>query len=60
MQFGASTFLLLNGLEGTNLFPYVQVTMRDLIYRYEIENDAKRTVDIIQEYVRKWLFSGLL
>lgn len=51
MLLGGSAYILDNGMEGSKLFPYVQETMRDLIYRYQWDVVARRSVDIIQEQV---------
>nr|XP_053648632.1 tetraspanin-2A-like isoform X2 [Cherax quadricarinatus] len=47
----ASAYLLANGLEDSNLFPYVQETMKGLINQYQWDMTVKRSVDIIQENV---------
>ena len=57
MLLGSSAFLLSHGLENSKLYPYVQETMRGLIYLYETDMEAKRSVDIIQEYVISKLFT---
>ncbi|KAK8725824.1 hypothetical protein OTU49_010498 [Cherax quadricarinatus] len=47
----ASAYLLANGLEDSNLYPYVQETMKGLINQYQWDLTAKRSVDIVQEYI---------
>lgn len=51
MNLGGATYLLSIGLEATAAYPYIQEYFRNLIYRYNIDVDARRTVDIIQEYI---------
>lgn len=51
MLLGGSAYILDNGMEDTKLFPWVQVRMRELIHQYQWDVAARRTVDIVQEYV---------
>ncbi|XP_050728972.1 tetraspanin-2A-like isoform X2 [Eriocheir sinensis] len=51
MLIAGSAYVLANGLESSNVYPYIQKTMRELIYRYQWDVAARRSVDIIQEYV---------
>jgi len=46
-------YLLSVGLEATRAFPFIQENFRNLIYQYNYDMVAKRTVDIIQEYVSR-------
>ncbi|XP_071541150.1 tetraspanin-2A-like isoform X1 [Panulirus ornatus] len=48
---GGSAYVLDNGLEDTRIYPWIQEKMRQLIYRYQWDTSARRSVDIIQEYV---------
>lgn len=46
-----SAYLLDNGTEKTQLFPYVQEEFRNLIYQYQWDVASRRAVDMIQEQV---------
>ncbi|KAK4303081.1 hypothetical protein Pmani_024883 [Petrolisthes manimaculis] len=51
MLLGGSAYILDHGMEDTKLFPWVQRRMRELIHQYQWDVSARRTVDIVQEYV---------
>lgn len=46
-----SAYVLVNGLENSKAYPYIQQSMFELITRYQWDVSARRSVDIIQEYV---------
>ncbi|XP_076033390.1 tetraspanin-2A-like isoform X1 [Oratosquilla oratoria] len=48
---GGSAYILDNGLEQSKIYPWLQDAIREKIYQYQWDVSAKRTVDIIQEYV---------
>lgn len=51
MLLAGSAYTLDNGMEDTKAYPYIQEEMRRLIYLYQWDVAARRSVDIIQEYV---------
>ncbi|KAG0725046.1 Tetraspanin-2A [Chionoecetes opilio] len=51
MLLAGSAYTLDNGLEDSKIYPFIQEQMRTLIYQYQWDVSARRSVDIIQEYV---------
>lgn len=51
LMLSGSTYVLVNGLEDSNAYPYIQQSMKELINKYQWDVSARRSVDIIQEYV---------
>nr|ABY77968.1 tetraspanin-like protein CD9 [Penaeus chinensis] len=48
---GGSAYVLDNGLEDSRIYPWLQEAIRNKIYQYQWDMSARRTVDILQEYV---------
>ncbi|ROT68825.1 tetraspanin-like protein CD9 [Penaeus vannamei] len=48
---GGSAYVLDNGLEDSRIYPWLQEAIRNKIYQYQWDVSARRTVDILQEYV---------
>ncbi|XP_063611236.1 CD151 antigen-like [Penaeus indicus] len=53
---GGSAYVLDNGLEDSRIYPWLQEAIRNKIYQYQWDVSARRTVDILQEYVSRWRF----
>ncbi|XP_063888412.1 tetraspanin-2A-like isoform X2 [Scylla paramamosain] len=51
MLLGGAAYTLDNGMEDSKAYPFIQEQMRQLIHRYQWDVAARRSVDIIQEYV---------
>lgn len=48
---GGSAYVLDNGLESSRIYPWLQEAIRNKIYQYQWDVSARRTVDILQEYI---------
>lgn len=51
MMLGGSAYVLDHGLESSKIYPWLQEAIRNQIYRYQIDTSARRSVDIVQEYI---------
>ena len=51
MLLGGSAYTLDNGMEDSKAYPFIQEQMRQLIHQYQWDVAARRSVDIVQEYV---------